>query len=69
MGIQWHVLVFALNTVISMRLPDSTSIFTVETWAINKALEQIKDSDAFKYIIFTDSPLIGTVIQKCVFCQ
>ena len=69
------------NTVISMRLPDSASVFTAEVWAIIKALEQIKDSNASKYIVFTDSlsclqalhhmklehPLIGMVIRKCVF--
>ena len=73
--------VFPSNTVISMRLPDSASIFTAEVWAIIKALEQIKDSNASKYIVFTDSvsylqalhhmklehPLIGMVIRKCVF--
>ena len=66
---------------ISMRLPDSASIFTAEIWAIIKALEQIKYSVASKYIVFTDSlsclqalqsmklerPLIGMVIGKCVF--
>ena len=76
MGIMWLVLVFPSDTVISMRLPDSGSIFTAEVWAIIKALEQIKDSVASKYIIFTDSlsclqalqymklehPLIGMVI-------
>ena len=60
---------------------ESASIFTVEVWAINKTLEQIKDSVASKYIIFTDSHsclkalqymklehhLIGMVIRKCVF--
>ena len=73
--------VFPSNTVISMRLPDSASVFTAEVWAIIKALEQIKDSIASKYIVFTDSlsflqalhhmklehPLIGMVIRKCVF--
>ena len=73
--------VFPSNTVISMRLPDSASIFTAEVWAIIKALEQIKDSLASKYIVFTDSllclqtlhhmklehPLIGMMIRKCVF--
>ena len=73
--------VFPLNTVISMRLPDSASVFTAEVWAIINALEQIKDSNASKYIAFTDSlsclqalhhmklehPLIGMVIRKCVF--
>ena len=68
--------VFPSNTVISMR-----SVFTAEVWAIIKALEQIKDSIASKYIVFTDSlsclqalhhmklehPLIGMVIRKCVF--
>ena len=76
---------FPSNTVISMRLPDSASIFTAEVWAIIEALEQIKDSIASKYIVFTDSlsclqalhhiklehPLIGMVIRKCLFkfCQ
>ena len=68
--------VFSSNTVISMRLPDSASVFTAEVWAIIKALEQIKDSIASKYIVLTDSlsciqafqhmklehPLIGMVI-------
>ena len=72
--------VFPSNTVISLRLPDSASVFTAEVWAIIKALEQIKDSTASKYIVFTDSlsclqavhhvklehPLIGMVIRKCV---
>ena len=72
---------FPSNTVISMRLPDSASIFTADVWAIIEALEQIKDSIASKYIVFTDSlsclqalhhiklehPLIGMVIRKCVF--
>ena len=47
--------VFPSNTLISMRLPDSASVFTAEVWAIIKALEQIKDSNASKYIVFTDS--------------
>ena len=47
--------VFPSNTVISMRLPDSTSVFTAEVWAIIKALEQIKICTASKYIVFTDS--------------
>ena len=69
------------DTVIAMTLPDSASIFTAEVWVIIKALEQIKDSVASMYIIFTDSlpclqtlqyiklehPLIRMVIQKCVF--
>ena len=73
--------VFPSNTVISMRLPDSASVFTAEVWAITKALEQIKDSIASKYIVFIDSlsrlqvlhhmklehPLIGMVIRKCIF--
>ena len=75
----WDVacaIVFPSNTVISMRLPDSASVFTADVWAIIKALEQIKDSTASKYIVFTDSlsclqalhymklehPLIGMVI-------
>ena len=41
--------VFPSDNVISIRLPDSASVFTAE------ALEQIKDSIASKYIVFTDS--------------
>ena len=45
-------IVFPSNTVISMRLPDSASVFSAEVWAIIKALEQIKHSIASKlYII------------------
>ena len=72
---------FPSNTVISMRLPDSAFIFTAEIWPIIKALEQINDSVASKYMILTDSlsclqhlqymkvehTLIGMVIRKCVF--
>ena len=47
--------VFPLDTVISMRFPDSASVFTAEVWTIIKSLEQIKDSIASKYIVFTDS--------------
>ena len=47
--------VFPSDTVISMRLPESASIFTAEVWAVIKAPEQIKDSVVSKYIIFTDS--------------
>ena len=47
--------VFPSDTVISMRLSDSASIFTADVWAIIKVLEQIKDSVASKYIILTDS--------------
>ena len=64
-----------------MRLPDSASIFTAEVWEIIKALEQIKDSIASKFIVFKHSlsclrdihhmklehPLIGMVIEKWVF--
>ena len=64
-----------------LRLPDLASIFTAEIWAIIKALEEIKNSVASKFIGFTDllsclqalqsmkleHPLIGIVIQKCVF--
>ena len=41
--------VFLSNTIISMRLPDSASVFTAEVWAIIEALEQIKDSNSSKY--------------------
>ena len=52
--------VFPSNTVISMRLPDSASVFTAEVWAIIKALEQIKISTASKYIVFRVSKLYIT---------
>ena len=42
------VTVFASDTLISMRLPDSAFVFTAEVWAIIKALEQIKYSIASK---------------------
>ena len=45
MGVLWLALV-----VISMRLPDSASIVTAENCALVKALEQIKDSIASKYM-------------------
>ena len=38
-----------------MRLPDSASIFTAEIWAIVKALEEIKNNVASKWIVITDS--------------
>ena len=44
--------VFPSNTIISMRLPDSASVFTAEVWAIIKALEQIKDSIASKFSFY-----------------
>ena len=44
--------VFPSNTIIFIRLSDSASVFTAEVWAIIKALEQIKDSNASKYIVF-----------------
>ena len=73
--------VFPSNTVISMILPETASVFTAEVWAIIIFLEQIKMSSASKYIVFTDSlsclqalhhmklehPLIGMVIRKCFF--
>ena len=83
MEILWLVLVFPSDTILLMRLPDSASIFTAAMWAIIKALEQIKDSVASKYIIFIDSlsclhvlhhmnfkwehPLIGIMIRKCIY--
>ena len=74
--------VFLSNTIISMRLPDSASIFTAEIWAIIKALEE-RNSIVSKYFVFTDSlsclqalqsmklehPLIGMVIRKCLFLK
>ena len=73
--------VFPSDTELSMRLPDSASIFTAEIWAIITALEEIKNASESKFIIFTDSlsclqallymklehPLIGMAIRKCVF--
>ena len=73
------VLVFPSN-IISMRLTDG-SIFTAKIWAIIKALEEIKNYVASKYIVFTrltfmssiftiyeaGSYLIGMVIRKCLF--
>ena len=56
-------IVFPSDTVISMRIPDSASIFMAEVWAIVKALEEIKDSVASKYIIFTDSLSCLQVLQ------
>ena len=72
--------VFPSNTVTSMRLPDSASVFTVKTWAIIKALEEIKKASSSKNTVFIVSlpylqalqyiklehPLIGMVIHKCV---
>ena len=50
-------LVFPPDTVISMNLSDSASIFTAEICAIIKSLKEIKYSLASQYIIFTDSLL------------
>ena len=74
MWIRWIVL---SNTKMSMILPDSSSIFTAEIWAIIKTLEEIM---LHPNIVFTDSvscpqalrsmkiehPLIGMVIRKSV---
>ena len=73
--------VFRSDTEFSMRLPDSASNFTTEIWAFFKAMDEIKNASASKFIFFTDSlsclqallymklvyPLIGMVIRKCVF--
>ena len=41
------------SAVISMRLPHSASVFTAETWAISKALEEIKNNaSSSKYFFF-----------------
>ena len=45
---------FPSNTIISMRLIDSASIFTAEIWAIVKVLKEIKNVVASKCIVFTD---------------
>ena len=65
--------VFPSDRIISMRLPDSASIFSAEVWANIKALEQIRDSclQVLKYMKL-EHALIGFVIRKCVFlnfCQ
>ena len=44
--------VFPSDTELSMRLPDSASIFTAEIWAIITALEEIKNVSESKFIIF-----------------
>ena len=73
--------VFPSNIEFSIRLPNSASIFTAEIWAIIKALDEMKNASASKFILFTDSlsclqallymklehPLIAMVIRKCVF--
>ena len=59
--------VFPSNTVISMRLPDSASVFTAEVWAIIKALEHIKDYNASKYIVFTDSLGNWETVFTCLY--
>ena len=75
--------VFALKTgtvitILFIQMVHGMEI-TAEVWAIIRALEQIKDSIATKYIVFTDSrsylqplnhmklehPLIGMVIPIC----
>ena len=52
MEMLWLVLRFFHQTLISMRLPDSASVFTAEVWANIKALKQIKVFIACKYIVF-----------------
>ena len=74
----WAVL-FPSSTVISMRLPDLTSVFVAETWDIIKPLEEIKNALS-STCIFTDSfvsprftiqeagiSLIGMMIKKVTF--
>ena len=54
----WFTLLMAFKVhkfIQHMRLPDSASIFTVEIWANIKALEEIKNASASKFIIFTVS--------------
>ena len=53
--------VFSSDTAISMRLPDSASIFTAEVWEIIKALEQITDSVVVLFLQthFRDSKLFS----------
>ena len=72
---------FPSDTEFCMRLPDLASVFTAKIGAIIKALEEIKNASASKFIILTDSllclqallymklehPLIGMVIRKSVF--
>ena len=42
--------VFPSDTELSMRLPDSASIFSAEIWAIITALEEIKNASASTFI-------------------
>ena len=79
-GMLWHQLVFPSN-YISMKLPDSPSVFNAKVWLIIKVMDEIEKLDASKLIIFTyslsclqalhtmklDHPLIGLVVRKCVF--
>ena len=72
--------VLSSDTIISIILLYSASVFTAKIWEVIKTLEQIKDYFASKCIIFTCSlsclqdlqymklehPFIGMVIQKCV---
>ena len=40
MGIIWRLVILSSNTIISIILPDSASIFPADIWAIIKALEK-----------------------------
>ena len=50
-----YAALFPSDTVISMILPDSPSLFIAEIWAIIKAQEEIKNASSTKYIVFTNS--------------
>ena len=54
---------FPSDTVISMRLPDSASIFTGEIWVIIKPLQQSKDFVAVTDIVYPDSLLCLQALQ------
>ena len=55
MGIMWLVLQSFHRTPNFHELADSASNFTAEIWATIKALDEMKDASASKFIIFTDS--------------
>ena len=60
MGMLWLVLVFPSATEFSTRLPDSASIFTADIWAIDKALDEIKNA-SYLHNAPTSSTLIVSI--------
>jgi hypothetical protein len=43
------------NSISTSRLPDNSSVFSAEIYAINLALNFVKDHNSKKFIIFFDS--------------